>query len=231
MLNSVASCVEYWLVKFDVNSGSVLIFNDRDDSASSFESAANARDLASDCAAIYFCYCHNFVSVFSYTISLILYLRAVFRTELGCKYTTIICSNKFLFVNFQIIFCVPHPNLYNIMIMKGIEIKRILSENGVSVAHIARHLGLSQQNLSAALQKDDIRTGLLEDIAGAIGKDVSFFYGVGTSAGSALASGDNSTAVAGNNNRVNTERFVNLLAKKDEQIDRLLSIIEALSNK
>ncbi len=125
----------------------------------------------------------------------------------------------------------PHPNLYNIVIMKGIEIKRILSENGVSVAHIARLLGLSQQNLSAALQKDDIRTGLLEDIAGAIGKDVPFFYGVGTSAGSALASGDNSTAVAGNNNRVNTERFVNLLAKKDEQIDRLLSIIESLSNK
>ena len=117
------------------------------------------------------------------------------------------------------------------MIMKGIEIKRILLENGVSVAHIARLLGLSQQNLSAALQKDDIRTGLLEDIAGAIGKDVPFFYGVGTSAGSAFASGDNSTAVAGNNNRVNTERFVNLLAKKDEQIDRLLSIIESLSNK
>ena len=106
MLNSVASCVEYWLVKFDVNSGSVLIFNERDDSASPFESTTNARDLASDCAAIYFCDCHNFISVFSYTISLILYLRAVFRTELGCKYTTIICSNKFLFVNFQIIFCV-----------------------------------------------------------------------------------------------------------------------------
>ena len=131
----------------------------------------------------------------------------------------------------KLFFVYPHPNLYNIMIMKGIEIKRILSENGVSVAHIARLLGLSQQNLYEEKKKDDIRTGLLEDIAGAIGKDVPFFYGVGTSAGSALASGDNSTAVAGNNNRVNTERFVNLLAKKDEQIDRLLSIIESLSNK
>lgn len=92
MLNSVASCVEYWLVKFDVNSGSVLIFNERDDSASSFESATNARDLASDCAAIYFRDCHNFISVFSYTISLILYLRAVFRTELGCKYKDFSCN-------------------------------------------------------------------------------------------------------------------------------------------
>ena len=64
----------YWLIKFDVNSGSVLIFNERDDSASSFESITNARDLASDCAAIYFCDCHNFVSVLSYTFSLILYL-------------------------------------------------------------------------------------------------------------------------------------------------------------
>jgi len=112
--------------------------------------------------------------------------------------------------------------------MKGIEIKKILSENGVSVAHIARLLGLSQQNLSAALQKDDIRTGLLEDIAGAIGKDVPFFYGVDSSAPGAIAAGENSTAVSGSRNNVNSQQFVALLTKKDEQIDRLLKIIETL---
>lgn len=114
--------------------------------------------------------------------------------------------------------------------MKGIEVKKILQENGVSVAHCARILGLSQQNLSAALSKDDIRTGLLEDIAAVIGKDVPFFYGV-SSAPSATANGNGSTAVAGNRNKVNSEQFVQLLTKKDEQIDRLLQIIESLSKK
>jgi len=113
--------------------------------------------------------------------------------------------------------------------MKGLQVKKILQENGVSVAHCARILGISQQNLSAALSKDDIRTGLLEDIAAIIGKDVPFFYGVDSSGCTASASGDGSTAVAGNRNNVNSERFVQLLAKKDEQIDRLLSIIESLS--
>lgn len=112
--------------------------------------------------------------------------------------------------------------------MKGIEVKKILQENGVSISHCARILGTSQQNLSSALNSDDIRSGLLEDIASILGKDVPFFYGVDSSACSAVA-GENATAVAGNNNRVNSESLVNLLTKKDEQIDRLLNIIESLS--
>lgn len=115
--------------------------------------------------------------------------------------------------------------------MKGIELKRILRDNGFSISQLARILDISQQNLSSALSADDVKSGTIEKVAFASGKPVSFFYGEQQSAGSASASGDNSTAVAGNNNRVNTERFVNLLAKKDEQMDRLLSIIESLSNK
>lgn len=115
------------------------------------------------------------------------------------------------------------------LIMKGIELKKILRDNGISISQLARVLDISQQNLNSALSADDVKSGTIEKVAFASGKPVSFFYG--ESPGSVSASGDNSTAVAGNNNRVNTERFVNLLAKKDEQIDRLLSIIESLSNK
>lgn len=113
--------------------------------------------------------------------------------------------------------------------MKGIELKKILRDNGISISQLARVLDISQQNLNSALSADDVKSGTIEKVAFASCKPVSFFYG--ESPGSVSASGDNSTAVAGNNNRVNTERFVNLLAKKDEQIDRLLSIIESLSNK
>ena len=96
--------------------------------------------------------------------------------------------------------------------MKGIELKKILRDNGISISQLARVLDISQQNLNSALSADDVKSGTIEKVAFASGKPVSSFYGEGP--GSALASGDNSTAVAGNNNRVNTERFVNLLAKK-----------------
>lgn len=115
--------------------------------------------------------------------------------------------------------------------MKGKEMKDIFRDLNISQSEVARRIGESSQNLSSMLASDDIKTGIVERIAEALSRPVSFFYGEQPSAGSASASGDNSTAVAGNNNRVNTERFVNLLAKKDEQIDRLLSIIESLSNK
>lgn len=45
--------------------------------------------------------------------------------------------------------------------------------------------------------------------------------------------GDGNTAIHGNGNQVNSEttRFIALLEKKDEQIDRLLAIIESVTNK
>ena len=45
--------------------------------------------------------------------------------------------------------------------------------------------------------------------------------------------GDGNTAIHGNGNQVNSEttRFLALLEKKDEQIDRLLAIIESVTNK
>lgn len=82
--------------------------------------------------------------------------------------------------------------------MKGLHVKKILREKGISIAHYARMLGISQQNLSAALSKDDIRTGLLESIAEAIGTNVPYFYGVDSSGISASTSGDSSMTVAGN---------------------------------
>jgi len=101
-----------------------------------------------------------------------------------------------------------------------------LRDSGFSISQIARTLETSQQNLNSALSAEDVKSGTIEKLAFATGKPVSFFYG--ESPGSATASGDGSTAVAGNRNNVNSERFVQLLAKKDEQIDRLLSIIETL---
>ena len=61
--------------------------------------------------------------------------------------------------------------------MSGEEVKEFLRKNKVSMKEIAQLLDLTPQNFSSMLQKDDVRSGLLEKIAAAIGVPVTAFYG------------------------------------------------------
>lgn len=61
--------------------------------------------------------------------------------------------------------------------MKGSELKEILRKEGVVLMSLAENIGMSQQNLSAAFTRDDVKSGLLEKIARSLGKPVGFFYG------------------------------------------------------
>lgn len=61
--------------------------------------------------------------------------------------------------------------------MKGIEIKRAIVEHGRTITEVAAALGKSQQNLSAALATDDVKTSLVESIATYLGVQMSYFYG------------------------------------------------------
>lgn len=120
--------------------------------------------------------------------------------------------------------------------MKGLTIKEILRKNGFTLIAVAEKLGESSQNFSSLLSKDDVRSGLIERISEATGLPVSLFYG---DTNIATASGVNSSAVAGNNNTVHAPQnddFLKELAaqrrlteKSQEQIDRLLGVIEKLS--
>lgn len=121
--------------------------------------------------------------------------------------------------------------------MKGLTVKEILRKNGFTISAVAEKLGVSNQNLFSLLGKDDVRSSTLERIAEVTGLPVSLFYG---DTNIATASGENSSAVAGNNNSVGMkpDRFLNELAaqrklaeKSQEQIDRLLGVIEKLSTK
>lgn len=102
--------------------------------------------------------------------------------------------------------------------MTGKELKRIILSEGLTVAEVARRLGTSQQNLTCSLSKDDIKTGLLERVAEAMRKPLSFFYG--ESFGTVqTVSGNNNTQVAGNSNTVTSDQTVlELLKMKDEQL-------------
>ena len=103
--------------------------------------------------------------------------------------------------------------------MTGKHILDLMTQEGFSISKMAQLIGTSQPNLSSALKHTDVRTGLLEDIARAMGKPLAFFYGeefgvVAQVSGSSNATAiNNSTATAGND-----DRLLTLLVNKDEQL-------------
>ena len=91
----------------------------------------------------------------------------------------------------------------------------ILSDD-LTVAEVARRLGTSQQNLTCALSKEDIKTGLLERVAEVMEKPLAFFYGEKFSTVQS-AVGDNNTQVGGNY-QGSDPAVLELLKMKDEQL-------------
>ena len=104
--------------------------------------------------------------------------------------------------------------------MTGERVKNLIIGRGYNVAQVAEIIGTSQQNLAANLKHSDIRSGLLEKIAGAIGVPLAAFYG--ESFGTVqTATGNNNTQVAGNSNVVTSSEtglVLELLKMKDEQL-------------
>ena len=110
--------------------------------------------------------------------------------------------------------------------MSGEELKKKLNETGCSLSRISQLLGKTPQQLDQALNAKDVKTGLVEELCKVLNLDISFFYG----AGDRIVAAENSTAFKGNGNTVGAvdNKFLELLSKKDEQIDRLLGIIERM---
>lgn len=109
--------------------------------------------------------------------------------------------------------------------MTGQKIKDILRSEGITIADGARMLGHNgDQRLHSALKSEDVKSGLIEDIARVTNKSVCYFY---EGSGNTVAT-DHGIAVSGDSNQINalSEKFIALLEKKDEQMDRLIGIIE-----
>lgn len=112
--------------------------------------------------------------------------------------------------------------------MSGKQLKEILVREGVNLADLAKKLGYANdQRLHSALKAADVKSGLIEAIATATNRSVGFYY----ADMSVTIATDNALSVAGTGNSVYTmsERFISLLEKKDEQIDRFVAIIEKLA--
>lgn len=108
--------------------------------------------------------------------------------------------------------------------MKGQKIKEILKAEGITLTEVASLLGFdNDQRLHSALRSDDVKSGLIEDIARVTNKSVGLFYGLPVSI--------NDHGIQDSDNSVYNEteiavRFIGLLEKKDQQIDRLLTMLE-----
>lgn len=103
--------------------------------------------------------------------------------------------------------------------MKGQHLQELMAQEGFSVNKMAQLIGKSQQVLASALKHDDIRTGLLEDIAKAMGKPLAFFYGEDYGVTAQVTGSNNATAI--NNSTAtagNDDRLLALLVNKDEQL-------------
>lgn len=113
--------------------------------------------------------------------------------------------------------------------MNGNQVKKILQEKGIPIAELARQLNMSRQALSSVLSNDDVKTGLLEKVALIIGEPVTYFY-TGESSGAAVVNGGtvNGNVTGKNEEGPAVSAIVAQLDTKDQQIDRLLRIIERM---
>lgn len=61
--------------------------------------------------------------------------------------------------------------------MKGSEVKKILKDSGFVMSRIAEKIDLTPPEFDRMLKVKDIKTGVLDRIAKAAGKDIFFFLG------------------------------------------------------
>lgn len=108
--------------------------------------------------------------------------------------------------------------------MTGERLKQILLRTGENLTTISRKLEISTQALNSLFRAADVRTGTIEKMCDKLGLNAADFF----ADGDMIKAENHSIAFKGNDNDINTndEKFLALLAKKDEQMDRLITIIE-----
>lgn len=104
--------------------------------------------------------------------------------------------------------------------MSGDEIKKKLKEEGIGLCNLAKRMGYAkEQNLYSVLSVNDVRSGVIENIAKNIGKPVCWFYGEGEAQSEAPRPAEN--AVTSDL----SARYIGLLEEKDKQINTLLGLL------
>lgn len=107
--------------------------------------------------------------------------------------------------------------------MNGETLKNYARNHGYGNNRLAASMGITSQNLSQQLAKDDIRTSLLERVAAVIGVSPADIYGGNTT---------NSTSIVGIGSVTDNallEKAMQENARLIEQNSRLIAIIEKMN--
>jgi transcriptional regulator with XRE-family HTH domain len=107
--------------------------------------------------------------------------------------------------------------------MTGEKLKRIITENGYTLASAARLLGMSSQHLNQALSVADVKSGLLEKVSETFGISITALYG--ETQGMAIT-GNGSGVNVNNNDSAVVNRFLSIIEEKDRQIAQLLKLLD-----
>lgn len=113
--------------------------------------------------------------------------------------------------------------------MNGTQIKEVLKLHGWKISKIAELLGESRQNVNNMLSKDDIRSGLLEQIAKVTEIPIAEFYGLKPETSTSII--DSSVVNNGRDQNTTDPGLVSVIQEQQVQMARLISVIENLTNK
>lgn len=102
--------------------------------------------------------------------------------------------------------------------MKGSDLKDLLRKEGVVLSQLAEDLGMSQQSLSAAFTRDDVKSGFLERISRILNKPIGFFYGDAIGPSQSMGSNNTQVTQVAGNYTGSDQTVLELLKMKDEQL-------------
>lgn len=106
--------------------------------------------------------------------------------------------------------------------MSGEMLRNVLNNRGVVLADLAKTLGMSPQHLNQALNAADIKSGFLEKLCNVLNVELWELYGAPAPANNSY---NKDTTI---NDTQTMADLLTMLKAKDEQINRLLALLEKL---
>ena len=110
------------------------------------------------------------------------------------------------------------------------KIKELSENSGTSLSEVAKMLQTSPQALSKMIRENSTKVSTLEKLSEIFHVPVGYFFNEVTPP-TAQANGDNSVAIAGNNNVTIPHEVLVMLSDKDKQLREKDELIAKLTNK
>lgn len=114
-------------------------------------------------------------------------------------------------------------------------IKELAAKKNITLDQLSKNLGITPQALSKIMRENSTKIDTLERIASELGVSPSVFFETESLRGNAVAL-DHSISLSGNHSTITptdeatTKEFISLLKKRDEQVDRMLDMMQQILN-